>query len=89
MLLDGYEEICYRSNRTESSYLELTVTLGTMNPPAKNLESWDSGSLPRLQNSALDRRSRSRTQRRPSGSTAASSASPNNADRSKIGKDGK
>ena len=62
---------------------------GLMSPPrqhsqqnltvaAKHLESWSTSPLPRS-----DNRSRSRTQRRPSGSTAASSASPNNADRGK------
>ena len=48
------------------------------NVAAKHLESWSTTSRPLAQT----RRSRSRTQRRPSGSTAASSASPNNTDRS-------
>ena len=50
----------------------------TLNVAAKHLESWSATPLPRS-----DTRSRSRTQRRPSGSTAASSASPSNADRGK------
>ena len=49
-----------------------------LNVAAKHLESWSATPLPRS-----DQRSRSRTQRRPSGSTAASSASPNNTDRGK------
>jgi hypothetical protein len=49
--------------------------------PSKSGEQWDSGSLPRLQNSAVDHRSRSRTPRRPSVSTGASSASPHNSER--------
>ena len=49
-----------------------------LNVAAKHLESWSATPLPRS-----DARSRSRTQRRPSGSTAASSASPNNTDRGK------
>ncbi|MCJ1447326.1 MAG: hypothetical protein MMC23_007837 [Stictis urceolatum] len=51
---------------------------------ARHPETWDTGSLPRLQhNQSTDRRSRSRTQRRPSTSTAASSASPSNGERMK------
>ena len=46
-------------------------------------EQRDSSSLPRLQDPGPDRRSRSRTSRRPSVSTGASSASPNNSDRTK------
>ena len=46
-------------------------------------EQWESGSLPRLQSNAPDRRSRSRTQRPPSGSPAGSSASPHHPDGTK------
>jgi inositol hexakisphosphate/diphosphoinositol-pentakisphosphate kinase len=49
---------------------------------AKHLESWSTVQRPTVQ----PRRSRSRTQRRPSGSTAASSASPSNTDRGTQGK---
>jgi inositol-hexakisphosphate/diphosphoinositol-pentakisphosphate 1-kinase len=54
---------------------------GTTNGSSRPIEPRDSGSLPRLQNPAPDRRSRSRTQRRPSGSAAGSSMSPGNKDR--------
>ena len=68
--------------RTEFCYSPGAVSpsLNGSNNATKNLESWNSGSLPRPP--IPSRRSRSRTQRRPSGSTAASSASPNNIDRS-------
>ena len=48
----------------------------TANIAAKHLDSWPTGKP-----SQISRRSRSRTQRRFSGSTAASSASPNNSER--------
>ncbi|MCJ1402949.1 hypothetical protein MMC11_006170 [Xylographa trunciseda] len=53
-----------------------------INVASKHLESWSTSSRPTIPT----RRSRSRTQRRPSGSTAASSASPNNADRGSYAK---
>ncbi|MCJ1477013.1 hypothetical protein MMC13_005684 [Lambiella insularis] len=55
---------------------------GSSNAAAKHLDSWSTTSRPVPQT----RRSRSRTQRRPSGSTAASSASPSNTDRGLHGK---
>lgn len=53
---------------------------------SRSNEQWDSGSLPRLQNSTADQRSRSRTSRRPSVSTGPStgrSASPHNSEKGK------
>lgn len=82
-----------QQSRASSTPSSLT---GTMDPPrisgsnaqnvsVRNLEIRGSNSLPRLANPVPDRRSRSRTQRRPSGSTIASSASPNNTDRGSQG----
>ena len=56
----------------------------TGNAAAKHLEAWSSGPLSRPPQAS--RRSRSRTERRFSGSTAASSASPNNSERGAQGK---
>ena len=55
-----------------------TSSAGSVPRPTEQREA---SSLPRLQNSAPERRSRSRTQRLPSASPAGSSGSPHNADR--------
>ena len=52
------------------------IAQSTIASSSNQPETWDSGSLPRLQNTAPDRRSRSRTQRRPSGSVVGASSSP-------------
>ena len=70
----------------ESTSMGKTTIQGITSPGIKSPDHREPGSLPRLQNSGPEQRSRSRTSRRPSVSTATSSASPHNSERTKQSK---